>query len=344
MKQEKKIDFVVMWVDGDDEKWLEEKNKYVIKDNADGTVYRYRDWDLLQYWFRGVEKFAPWVNNIFFVTWGHLPKWLNIENPKLKIVRHGNYIPREYLPTFSANTIENNIFRIKELSENFVLFNDDVYLIDKTKPEDFFLNGVPKDTVALNVHCPKKSLISQYFAINDVNIINEHFEFKESLKLNMKKWLNIKNGSNIFRTLILMKCPRFPGFWQHHIASSYCKSTFETIWEKEFDVLDNTCKHKIRESTDVNQWLFKEWQIAQGNFINRNVKFGKAFYIDRDGINSIKSKMLKYIKKQKAKVVSINDGEMSEKEFDNLIKDLKVAFEEILPEKSSFEIDVERSN
>lgn len=332
-----KIDFVVMWVDGNDPKWIEEKNKYNPNVNADGTIYRYRDFGLLKYWFRGVENFAPWVNKIYFVTWGHVPEWLNKENPKLKIVNHKDFIPEKYLPTFSANTIENNIFRIKGLSEHFVLFNDDVYLINRSYPDDFFKNGIPMDTVALNVHCPKKSLISQYFAINDTCIINEHFDFKKSFKLNRRKWLSFKNGKMIMRTLVLKNCPRFPGFWQHHLASSICKSTMEKIWDEEFDIMDKTCMHKFRETTDVNQWLFKEWQIASGNFNVRNIKFGQSFFIDRDGIDKLHNKIIKYIVKQKGKTISINDGMMTENEFNTLVKDLTNAFEKILPEKSGFE-------
>ena len=331
------IDFVVMWVDGNDPEWQKEKAKYDVNTNADGSLYRYRDWDLLQYWFRGIEKFAPWVRKIHFVTWGHIPKWLNTNNPKLNIVKHEDFIPHKYLPTFSANSIENNLHRIKDLSDNFVFFNDDFYLIKNSKETDFFKNNVPLDTAVLNVHCPKKSLVSQYFCINDTSIINEHFDFRNSLKQNFFKWFNIKNGGLIFRTIALLPSPRFPGFWQSHIASSYNKSTFEEVWKKEEEILDKTCSHKFRETTDVNQWVFKEWQIASGNFIPRSSKFGKSFYIDRDGIKKLKKKILNCIKKQKVNIVAINDGPMSDEEYSELIRDLKVSFETILPEKSSFE-------
>lgn len=332
-----KIDFVMMWVDGNDPEWQKEKNKYDVKANADGTIYRYRDFGLLKYWFRGVEKFAPWVNKIYFITWGHVPEWLDLDNEKLVIVNHKDYIPKEYLPTFSANTIELNIHRIPQLSDNFVLFNDDVYIIDYVKPTDCFVNGIPRDSAALNVHCPKKSLISQYFCVNDVSIINEHFDFKKSLHDNWSKWYNLKNGKALLRTLVLSHCPRFPGFWQHHLASPYKKSVLCEVWEKEYDILNNTCLHRFRETTDVNQWLFKEWQLASGNFVPRSVKFGYSYYIDRDGIKKIEDSMVKYIKNQKGKMISINDGPMSDEEYDHLLKKLNCAFEKILPEKSSFE-------
>ena len=117
MKQEK-IDFVIIWVDGNDPEWQKEKMKYdnSININNDSREIRYRDWDNLQYWFRGVEKFAPWVNKIHFVTCGQVPKWLNTNNPKINLVNHSDYIPEKYLPTFNSNAIEINLHRIEELS------------------------------------------------------------------------------------------------------------------------------------------------------------------------------------------------------------------------------------
>ena len=146
-----KIDFVMIWVDGADPAWRAEKNKYDSSDErGDNTEIRYRSWDNLQYWFRGIEKFAPWVNRIHFVTWGHLPAWINKNNPKLNIVNHKDYIPEKYLPTFNANTIELNLHRIKGLSEQFVYFNDDMFVTAPVKPEDFFRNGRFFDLLAGN--------------------------------------------------------------------------------------------------------------------------------------------------------------------------------------------------
>ena len=79
-KMKEKIDFVITWVDGNDPMWLKEKKEYEIIPNKDemfelwnNNTIRYRDWDLLKYWFRGVEENASWVNKIYFITYGHLP-------------------------------------------------------------------------------------------------------------------------------------------------------------------------------------------------------------------------------------------------------------------------------
>ena len=77
----KKIDFVITWVNGNDLRWKEKKDKYLNKyDKKLNTNSRFRDWEILKYWFRSVEKNAPWVNNIYFITEGHLPEWLNLNH------------------------------------------------------------------------------------------------------------------------------------------------------------------------------------------------------------------------------------------------------------------------
>ena len=111
------IDFVITWVDGSDPAWQQEKRKTLeacgLKSAADDRKERYRDWNNLQYWFRGVEQFAPWVRKVHFVTWGHLPEWLNTSAPKLNIVNHEDFIPEEFRPTFNSHTIEWNLHRIQ---------------------------------------------------------------------------------------------------------------------------------------------------------------------------------------------------------------------------------------
>ena len=64
-----KIDFVVTWVDGNDPEWLQERAQYMpMRLDTGNAKNRFRDWGLMKYWFRGVEKFAPWVNHVYFVT------------------------------------------------------------------------------------------------------------------------------------------------------------------------------------------------------------------------------------------------------------------------------------
>ena len=124
---EQGIDFVLLWVDGNDPAWRKEKAKYSPESALADAEERYRDWGLLPFLFRGMEKFAPWFRKIHFVTWGHLPEWLNTENEKLHIVRHEDYLPKEALPLFNSSALEIGLHRIPGLSDKFVYFNDDTF-------------------------------------------------------------------------------------------------------------------------------------------------------------------------------------------------------------------------
>jgi len=79
------IDFVITWVDMNDPKWQQDFAQYSGKiNNSKNEVSeaRFRDYGLLKYWFRGVDKFAPWVRKIHFVTCGQKPEWLDETRPK----------------------------------------------------------------------------------------------------------------------------------------------------------------------------------------------------------------------------------------------------------------------
>ncbi|MDR3191116.1 MAG: capsule biosynthesis protein CapG, partial [Lactobacillaceae bacterium] len=141
-----KIDFVVTYIDGTDEEWLAKRNLAKgIKNEAGNGEDRYRQWDNFKYWFRGVEKFAPWVNKVYLVTDTKIPEWLNVNHEKLVILRQEDFMPVELLPTFNSISIEFFFDKIPGLAEQFVYFNDDMYLTKPTSPTDFFVEGKPRE-------------------------------------------------------------------------------------------------------------------------------------------------------------------------------------------------------
>ena len=176
------IDFVITWVDGSDPIWFQEKQKIFKKAvgavDTDDRSERYRDWGILKYLFRSIEKFAPWVNNVYFVTCGHLPEWLNTECSKLQIVSHKDFIPQKYLPTFNSHPIEWNFHRIKNLSEHFVYFNDDIFLLQPIEPTDFFRDGKPVDMLALQPDVANvEDTVMPYIYLNNTMLLAKYYRF-----------------------------------------------------------------------------------------------------------------------------------------------------------------------
>ncbi len=327
-----KIDFVITWVDDNDPVWQEAFNSYLPQSQrTDDTGYiRYRNWENLRYWFRGVEKFSPWVNTVHLITSGQIPDWLDATAPGLHLVRHSEFIPNEYLPTFSSRPISLNLHRIKELSEHFVLFDDDCFLIDKVEPERFFRKGLPCDKAAFNALCPTSTYVNN--VVNDIGLINDTFNKYEMLRRDYKKWFSVHAGTKVLRTLFLLPWRHFTGFYDHHLPQIFLKSTFKEVWEKHEDVLFRTTASRFRSITDVNSWLLRYWQLATGNFMPLNVEKDSAYFTIKDDTID---KIVKTIEGQKKKIVCLNDGEVSS--FEAAKERINAAFHKILPDKSSFE-------
>lgn len=333
------IDFVITWVDGSDPAWRKQMLSHLTgADEGQGSSEdRFRDWDNLQYWFRGVERFAPWVRKIHFVTWGHVPEWLDTSNPKLNVVNHEDFIPAEYLPTFNVNPIELNLHRIPDLAEQFVYFNDDTFLCAPSASEDFFRNGVPRDVAALNVHCNARSKPIQEICFHDVGVINDHFDFKQSIAANRRKWLYPGYGKLLARTVVLLGCPRFPGFYNPHAPQPLLKSTYKEVWAAEPEVLAHTCRHKFRKPNEVNQYLIKDWQLAAGAFEPRPVHASARFFFVGDEARKEADRAAAAIRAGKTRMVCANDGPMTTADFTYCRGVVNSAFALALPRASSFE-------
>lgn len=139
------IDAVYTWVDGNDPAWLERKNRRLRELRSDeapvhtnaASDNRFRDNNELRYSLRSLEKYAPWIRNVYLVTDRQRPDW--IDTSRVKIVDHTEIFPDNAdLPVFSSTPIEMCIHRIPNLSECFISFNDDFILGRKVTPEDYF--------------------------------------------------------------------------------------------------------------------------------------------------------------------------------------------------------------
>lgn len=332
----KKIDAVVLWVDGNDPKWQEERKQYKIAkaDEQGNPSSCFRDYDLLEFFFRGIEKNMPWINNVFFITWGHLPKFLDTKNPRLKIVNHKDFIPKEYLPTYNSNVIELNLHRIKELSENFILFNDDMYVIDELKEEMFFKNDLVCDSLFSRTMVNYVYGHQIYYTVfNNMSLVNKHFYGHKPFT----KWINPKypikeNISNAVNRLT----KRYSSFENQHLALAHKKSTFEEIWKEEGEVLDKMCHNKFRTAYDFSHWLMRYWRFAKGDFNPINVG-DIGFYTD---INWNIDDLVDIVVNKKEKIFLLNDSsEESEEDFIVHRQKIYDALSKVLPEKSSFELD-----
>ncbi|MBP3372736.1 MAG: Stealth CR1 domain-containing protein [Clostridia bacterium] len=331
------IDIVVPWVDGDDPAWRAQRAMYRPEHGSDNNEARFREWDLFRYWFRGVEQYAPWVRTVHLITWGHLPPWLDTNHPKLHIVNHKDYIPEQYLPTFSSHPIENNVHRIPGLAEHFILFNDDVYLTQPTKPEDFFRGGVPVDTAVLGgVTISDSVSFMPYIALNNLALINERFSKREVLRRDFKKWFHPKYGKLALYNLYYLPGRNFPGVRSFHTCLAYRKSTLQQVWDACGEAMDRTCKNRFRSREDVSQYLFRYWRLAKGEFVPAKPN-SVYLTIGEDDASVMEAALAN----PRYKVVCINDDPTS-LSFEQEQKKLHAIFEKAYPTSCAFEKDADR--
>lgn len=145
-------DVVIAWVDGDDPTHKRKKAQYLTSknetkfDDIAGTM-RYRSTGEIYYCVASVLRYAPWVRKIFIVT--------DNQNPHVdEFVAHNfpnNTIPIElvdhtvlfrgyeqHLPTFNSLAIATMLWRIPGISDQFLYFNDDVFLASPAEEHMWF--------------------------------------------------------------------------------------------------------------------------------------------------------------------------------------------------------------
>ncbi|OIL68623.1 glycosyl transferase [Oenococcus oeni] len=329
-RNDKVIDFVIDWVNGQDTSWQAKRAKY-LENKEDASSARFRDWGFLKYWFRSVEENAPWVNKIYLIADNQKPDFLNLNSEKVKIVDHKDFIPNNFLPLFNSNAIEIGIHNIPGLSEQFVFFNDDMFINKKVSPTDFFKNGFPRDSGVMSPQFPIENSVT-HNTTNSMEIINKYFTRNSILKSHFFKVFNWKYGIDNIRTLTTLPWKVAMGFYDNHIPISFLKSTFEDVWSKEGKLLSRNFEYRFRSKLDYSVWIMRYFQLASGKFLPRSTNFGKYYNIGKQTkqiINDIRTK--------KHSLIVLNDQQdiqNFELERDNIIS----VFESSFPKKSSFEV------
>jgi hypothetical protein len=156
MSPDDPVDVVIAWVDGSDPQLAEKRNRYIGRNDlpvSSGAHFtRFASSNEIRYCMLSVLRFAPFVRNIFIVTDAQNPglhedveSHFPGRSASVRIVDHKEIFRgyEEFLPTFNSITIANMIWRIRGLSDNFVYFNDDTFLVRNITPGEWFTGGRP---------------------------------------------------------------------------------------------------------------------------------------------------------------------------------------------------------
>lgn len=338
------IDFVVCWVNGEDEKWWRKMEEYKGVCCGDSNEVRFRDWGLLKYWFRAVEKYAPWVHRVYLVTDGQCPSFLNESYEKVRVVDHKDFMPASYLPSFNSNAIELNFHRIKGLSECFVAFNDDMYL-NAAIGRDYYFNeeGLAVDSPHERVFRGREYDEEEGWGISvndycNVQVLNSHFDRWKVIMKNKKGWFGGYMGWREWGSELLLNLfgrKEFQHFHMPHNEKPLLKSVYEEAWEEEYKLLNESCT-RFRENMNLTIYFIRYWQLVTNRFRYRN-DVGKKKVVTLDV--GCEKKVQELLEDEKVCSLCLNDYDgLTDEEFEVLRKHLTEMMQRKFPHKSKFEL------
>lgn len=329
-------DVILYWVDSTDPSWFNEYAKY-----KNVPPNRFRDLGILKYVFRSIEYNMPWVRTIHFITNGQIPKWLNVECDKLRFHKHEEiFLFKDALPVFNSSAIEANFSNIPDLAEKFILFNDDMLVINQVDENRFFVNNKPVDYIKLSY--PRKGKI--YEKIKPQNamackFINNAYNFLDSLKISDLKFNNLFNKEYSIRTnvsnLIWSCMGKIKWFDIYHHPQPHTKSTWDKFRDNNLNgIIKSTVYAKFRRGEDINQYLYRFINLCNGEFYPKEYKDHISLYVK--SAHDFEKASLKFSDKTNFLCIC-EDENMSTEQFESLKKCLISYLDKIFTKKSAYE-------
>lgn len=291
------MDAVITYVNGLDPVWLEE---YATAVGGQALSKRYRDWGTLRYLLRGIDRFMPFVENVFLLVSGEtqVPEW--VDRSAVKVVTHRDIIPERFLPTFNSTTIEMFMHRIPGLSEEFLYFNDDMFPVMECGREDFFRDG--------------KAVIG----------------FARHLIAGGKYKKRVRNSDRQARKA-LGKRPGLFFVRPQHTCSPMLRSESEALYDFSREAIFKVVS-RLRTTENFNQYLYLDYLYYQGKTVDGKIS-NKHLSPAVHSPETIAANILN----PSTKMLCINDVSMSDEDYSRYRGATLEAFGKRFPEPSRFE-------
>jgi len=137
------VDAVYTWVDGADPCWQARKAKVLHEAGwvapAANHAARFRDAGEIRHSIASLLMHAPWIRRIFVVTDNQRPGWIDDASDKITLVDHREiFCNPDWLPCYAARGIESQLHHIPGLADQYLYFNDDMFLGRPVSPGTFF--------------------------------------------------------------------------------------------------------------------------------------------------------------------------------------------------------------
>jgi len=260
------IDAVYLWVNGSDPMVASQYKDVFGKDLV--VDKHLRDIPLLKYSVRALLTYAPFIRNVIIVTNGQVPDWVNMSNPRVRLVSHEEIFEHpEYLPTFNSNAIESQLSRIPGIAPCWFSLDDDFAFGRAVNLNHWMdLNTGQQKLNFINVMAPKAKSIKAN-SEHDMSVgysnylVNKYYypeDFDDKTTIANVKHKNYYNGHGV-------------RFIQQHIM--------EGLYERFHDEFVETSSHRVRFENDTvmaflyNQYAMREYGATRSVYLQQNSAF-----------------------------------------------------------------------
>ena len=276
--KEQHTDVVISWVDGAEPIHRNKRLKFLNKPKDEtlpgANATRFHSLNEVEYCVLSILKFAYFVRNIFIVTDAQDPKistavqkYFPERFKDIRIVDHTEIFEgyEEFLPTFNSICISNMLWRIKGLSNQFVYFNDDIFLLRPVAPSVWFREGRPVLRGSWSSPPYERILWDQ---LKRVFLSFSHP--KKVIELAASFQLNQWNASAILGF-------KFRYFKSGHTPLAIDRKRLEEYFHSNPEVLEKNISHRFRNYNQFNTVsLANHLEIKSGN---TNFKKSQAVYL-----------------------------------------------------------------
>ena len=319
---DQEIDVVVLWVDGSDPLLTEKRERYLKEENrtfghTGALATHFASTNEIRYCILSILTFAPFVRNIFLVTDGQDPdlyddleRYFPERSDSLRIVDHKALFRgyEDYLPSFNSTSISALLWRIEGLSENFIYFNDDVFLIRESRPEDWFVGNRPVLRGKWKAP-PYKKMMTDFFK----NLINKRIrgdpDYQPRLSFYLRQW----NAASLLGM-------RFRYYFHDHTAHPMNRKRLEDFFTSRPDLLQKNISYRFRSRDQfLITALANHLEIIDHNrhLAPLNLSYLHPYYSKE----RLKKKILRSQKSEKIKSICVQSLEMIDKEIQDEIFD-----------------------
>ena len=259
------VDAVITWVDGNDQKHREKMSKYIKNKNSlnnKSVRTRFDQVSEIEFAVKSILKYAKFIRNIYIITDNQKPEFLianKIAEKKystVSIVDHRDIFEEysKYLPTFNSLSIETMLHRIPGLAENFIYFNDDFFLANETKLEDFFIDNKP--------------ILRGNWSLFYGDIWHKKLKLFFNKNFQKAKKPLYKHNKGLQKPAEILNFKKY--FHTPHVPATLIKSSLKEFYKINKELLINNIKFKFREPGQfVAHSLSNHLQIKKENYIHQ---------------------------------------------------------------------------